>query len=120
MHTIVKLVEITPRWSFGVLVWEISTLGGCPYPGIAIERLHDLLTIQGYRMSRPTGCPRSLYEIMTFCWHIEPSQRPNFVALVRWLTDRLNNITVKNETINLEETDDIFINDAALSQETEV
>ena len=46
-------------WSFGILVWEIVTLGGSPYPGIPLERLFDLLK-QGYRMERPVNCTDSM------------------------------------------------------------
>eukprot|EP00061_Rhincodon_typus_P012027 g37478.t1 len=42
-------------WSFGILLWEIVTLGGNPYPGIAPERLFNLLKT-GYRMERPENC----------------------------------------------------------------
>lgn len=42
-------------WSFGILAWEIVTLGGSPYPGIPLERLFDLLK-QGFRMERPVNC----------------------------------------------------------------
>ena len=43
-------------WSYGVLLWEIVTLGAAPYPGVPPERLIPLLGA-GYRMNRPTDCP---------------------------------------------------------------
>jgi fibroblast growth factor receptor 4 len=39
-------------WSYGVLLWELLTLGIAPYPGIAIQNLFSLLQL-GYRMENP-------------------------------------------------------------------
>jgi len=46
-------------WSFGVLLWELSTLGANPYPGISPERLYRLLKT-GYRMEKPDNCSQQL------------------------------------------------------------
>ena len=42
-------------WSYGVLLWEMVTLGNAPYPGVPPERLFPLL-LAGYRMNKPKHC----------------------------------------------------------------
>ncbi|GAB1604719.1 proto-oncogene tyrosine-protein kinase receptor Ret-like [Argonauta hians] len=74
-------------WSFGVLLWEIITMGANPYPGIPPERLFSLLKT-GYRMDRPENCTDEIYAIMQKCWKTEPAQRPSFGDLADIL-DRL-------------------------------
>ncbi|PNJ23558.1 FGFR3 isoform 8 [Pongo abelii] len=78
-------------WSFGVLLWEIFTLGGSPYPGIPVEELFKLLK-EGHRMDKPANCTHDLYMIMRECWHAAPSQRPTFKQLVEDL-DRVLTVT---------------------------
>lgn len=68
-------------WSFGVLVWEIVTFGGSPYPGIPVENLYGLLK-SGYRMKRPINCDRELYQLMLNCWNEFADKRPTFPELV--------------------------------------
>jgi fibroblast growth factor receptor 3 len=42
-----------------VLLWEIFTLGGSPYPGIPVEELFKLLK-EGHRMDKPANCTHDL------------------------------------------------------------
>ncbi|XP_078508908.1 fibroblast growth factor receptor 4 isoform X1 [Lissotriton helveticus] len=85
-------------WSFGVLTWEIFTLGGSPYPGIPVEELFKLLR-EGHRMDKPSNCTHELYMLMRECWHAAPSQRPTFKQLVETL-DRIL-VTVAEEYLDL-------------------
>ncbi|XP_033101286.1 tyrosine kinase receptor Cad96Ca-like, partial [Anneissia japonica] len=39
-------------WSFGVLLWEIITIGSYPYPGMSSKRLISDLQ-KGFRMPKP-------------------------------------------------------------------
>ncbi|XP_029335183.1 fibroblast growth factor receptor 2 isoform X9 [Mus caroli] len=86
-------------WSFGVLMWEIFTLGGSPYPGIPVEELFKLLK-EGHRMDKPTNCTNELYMMMRDCWHAVPSQRPTFKQLVEDL-DRILTLTTNEEYLDL-------------------
>ncbi|XP_036163514.1 fibroblast growth factor receptor 2 isoform X5 [Myotis myotis] len=86
-------------WSFGVLMWEIFTLGGSPYPGIPVEELFKLLK-EGHRMDKPANCTNELYMMMRDCWHAVPSQRPTFKQLVEDL-DRVLTLTTNEEYLDL-------------------
>ncbi|XP_037056259.1 LOW QUALITY PROTEIN: proto-oncogene tyrosine-protein kinase ROS [Peromyscus leucopus] len=64
-------------WSFGILVWEILTLGHQPYP--AHSNLDVLNYVQdGGRLEPPRNCPDDLWNLMSQCWAQEPDQRPTF------------------------------------------
>ncbi|XP_016843934.1 tyrosine kinase receptor Cad96Ca isoform X2 [Nasonia vitripennis] len=68
-------------WSFGVLIWEIVTLGSTPYPGLAAAEVMRRIK-EGYRLDRPEHCKRELYNIMYYCWDKDPACRPSFTELV--------------------------------------
>ncbi|XP_058422820.1 proto-oncogene tyrosine-protein kinase ROS isoform X2 [Diceros bicornis minor] len=64
-------------WSFGILIWEILTLGHQPYPAHSnLDVLHYVQT--GGRLEPPRNCPDDLWNLMTQCWAQEPDQRPTF------------------------------------------
>eukprot|EP00058_Branchiostoma_floridae_P020357 XP_002605847.1 hypothetical protein BRAFLDRAFT_90834 [Branchiostoma floridae] len=47
-------------WGFGVVLWEIATLGGTPYPEVCgYETLVTRLR-RGYRLQKPNGCSDEL------------------------------------------------------------
>ncbi|XP_051945619.1 fibroblast growth factor receptor 2 isoform X5 [Xyrauchen texanus] len=86
-------------WSFGVLMWEIFTLGGSPYPGIPVEELFKLLK-EGHRMDMPANCTNELYMMMKDCWHAMSSHRPTFKQLVEDL-DRILTLATNEEYLDL-------------------
>ncbi|KAL6101359.1 fgfr2 [Pungitius sinensis] len=86
-------------WSFGVLMWEIFTLGGSPYPGIPVEELFKLLK-EGHRMDKPGNCTNELYMMMKDCWHAISSHRPTFKQLVEDL-DRILSLNTNEEYLDL-------------------
>ena len=54
-------------WSFGVLMYEIWSLGHKPFEGQTNRQVVNLIDT-GYRLSPPPGCPREVYQIMVECW----------------------------------------------------
>ncbi|PIK43187.1 putative tyrosine-protein kinase, partial [Apostichopus japonicus] len=67
-------------WSFGIVLWEIYTLGGIPFAGMpAVEVVNR--TKAGYRMPQPEGCPMDIYKVMAECWQESPQQDQTFLRL---------------------------------------
>ncbi|XP_065843848.1 fibroblast growth factor receptor-like isoform X2 [Oscarella lobularis] len=93
--------ELSDVWSFGIVCWEIATLGGTPYPGVPIDRLGRLLSDakSNYRMSRPKNCPEILKDLMKSCWEFEPSNRPTFAAILETIQDSVKERSQNAETI---------------------
>ncbi|NXT58093.1 CSF1R factor, partial [Pluvianellus socialis] len=65
-------------WSYGILLWEIFSLGKSPYPGMVVNSKFYSMVKQGYQMARPDFAPLEMYSIMQACWSLEPTQRPTF------------------------------------------
>uniref|UniRef100_A0AAX7W5X8 receptor protein-tyrosine kinase n=1 Tax=Astatotilapia calliptera TaxID=8154 RepID=A0AAX7W5X8_ASTCA len=68
-------------WSYGILLWEIFSLGGTPYPGMVVDSSFYNKIKSGYRMSKPEHAPHDVYEMMMKCWNSEPEKRPSFLGL---------------------------------------
>ncbi|XP_011198952.3 tyrosine-protein kinase receptor torso [Bactrocera dorsalis] len=73
-------------WSYGILLYEIVTLGGTPYPSIPTHRLLHLLKT-GYRMEKPRNCGPEFYNLMYACWNVNPGERPTFSEIIKILED---------------------------------
>ncbi|XP_016135863.1 vascular endothelial growth factor receptor 1-like [Sinocyclocheilus grahami] len=76
-------------WSYGVLLWEIFSLGASPYPGLNIDEEFCHRLKQGTRMCPPEYSTPEIYSIMMTCWENNPEDRPCFSVLVEILGDLL-------------------------------
>ncbi|XP_055340929.1 uncharacterized protein LOC129590002 [Paramacrobiotus metropolitanus] len=75
-------------WSFGVLVWEIFSLGAKPYEAMFAAMDFTCAALWGYlnagcRLPVPTLLPEKLQEMVKMCWEFKPEQRPSFRELLR-------------------------------------
>ncbi|GAB6022635.1 hypothetical protein CHUAL_006730 [Chamberlinius hualienensis] len=74
----------TDVWSFGVLLWEVMSLGFMPYPGRGNQEVMQLVT-SGGRLEPPPNCPGPVHQIMMQCWNAVPDERPNFLTILERL-----------------------------------
>uniref|UniRef100_A0AAR2JQR7 Tyrosine-protein kinase n=1 Tax=Pygocentrus nattereri TaxID=42514 RepID=A0AAR2JQR7_PYGNA len=78
-------------WAFGVLMWEIYTLGRMPYERMNNTEIVDKVAA-GYRLYRPQMANDRIYSVMTTCWHEKADERPTFQDLVIIIQDVLDNL----------------------------
>lgn len=87
-------------WSYGILLWEIFSLGNTPYPGIQVGSTFYKMIQDGYRMTEPEFAPIEIYEVMRWCWSADPLKRPTFKKLVE-RTELLLSEATKHDYLNL-------------------
>ncbi|XP_063408823.1 uncharacterized protein LOC134692303 [Mytilus trossulus] len=72
--------ELSDVWSFGIVMWEIFSLGETPYPGLQSREVPGKIK-QGYKMKKPEYCDDTFYKVMLKCWHYDPRKRSGFEQL---------------------------------------
>ncbi|KAH7709571.1 Protein F09A5.2 [Aphelenchoides avenae] len=87
-------------WNFGVLLYEIFSMGGVPYSRVDPNQMLSYLEAD-QRLEKPERCPaeiydsRITYEIMTQCWHMDSQKRPLFEHIrnaLGMILDRRSNL----------------------------
>ncbi|KAF1477961.1 Receptor-type tyrosine-protein kinase FLT3, partial [Eudyptula minor novaehollandiae] len=76
-------------WSYGILLWEIFSLGVNPYPGIQVDTNFYKLIQSGFKMDRPYYATKDVYRVMQSCWALDSRKRPSFSWLVSSLACQL-------------------------------
>ncbi|CAG2170716.1 unnamed protein product, partial [Oppiella nova] len=76
-------------WAYGVVLYEMVTLGAQPYQGCSNETVLQNV-IKGYRLPEPENCPKKLWKIMQFCWRKHPKARPSFNEITEFLLPTAN------------------------------
>ncbi|XP_048022237.1 macrophage colony-stimulating factor 1 receptor isoform X3 [Megalobrama amblycephala] len=76
-------------WSYGVLLWEIFSLGMSPYPNVVIDAQFYKMIKDGYHMPQPDFAPHEMYTMMKKCWSLEPTERPTFADIREFIANLL-------------------------------
>jgi serine/threonine protein kinase len=80
--------EKSDVWAFGVLMFEVFSLGQDPYNGIESNQLLEFLR-NGERMKSPELATTEMYELMCNCWEENLERRPTFEQIAVKLRDVL-------------------------------
>ncbi|CAJ0942821.1 unnamed protein product, partial [Mesorhabditis belari] len=75
-------------WSYGILLYEMFTLGGQPYPSVEGKDVYQKV-FDGERNRQPEYAHDDLYNLMQQCWEFDPDKRPLFTDCVQRLKDHL-------------------------------
>ncbi|CAD6187410.1 unnamed protein product [Caenorhabditis auriculariae] len=79
-------------WSYGVLLWELFSLGEVPYADIQTTDLLEHLR-SGQRLSQPAFCPEEIFAVMSLCWKWDAGHRPTFQEICQTLATMLESAT---------------------------
>lgn len=112
-------------WAYGILLWEIFSLGVTPYPGMKVDHTFYSMIERGFKMECPYYANESVYGMMCKCWALDPCNRPSFSKLVSFMSDQL---TDREEKIYHNMLDKIssdyqntptIVNNSALTKQSE-
>uniref|UniRef100_A0A8K9WMW4 Protein tyrosine kinase 7a n=1 Tax=Oncorhynchus mykiss TaxID=8022 RepID=A0A8K9WMW4_ONCMY len=77
----------TDVWSFGVLMWEVFSLGELPHAALDHDKVLEELREGRGKLPLPQGCPSRVYKLMTRCWAPSPKDRSCFSDIVSALSE---------------------------------
>ncbi|CAJ0931349.1 unnamed protein product, partial [Mesorhabditis belari] len=89
-------------WSFGVLLWEVFSLGNAPFVDLPNDEAVHMAVAAGKMPAQPALASNHVYNRMRSCWRKEPGDRPNFEELKESSFDRYEK-SHDNPTFTFEE-----------------
>ena len=102
-------------WSYGVVLWEMYSMGCTPYGGMSNFNVKQLVE-QGERLKAPEGCPENMYVVMRACWNKDHQQRPDFCEIFENLLEIKRNAFSPNSDYytgtDMSDQADIYLSDA--------
>ena len=82
-------------WSYGVVLHEMYTHGDRPYSEWDNARVVQEVGA-GYRLPRPHGCPKTMYDVMVQCW-AQSGERPEFGEVLGMMSSVERKISVRGK-----------------------
>ncbi|XP_078281259.1 ephrin type-A receptor 8 isoform X2 [Rhinoraja longicauda] len=87
-----KFSSASDVWSYGVVMWEVTSYGERPYWNMTNRDVIKSVE-EGYRLPAPMGCPAALHQLMLDCWQNDRNERPKFIQIVSVLDKLIRNPT---------------------------
>lgn len=111
-----KFDSKSDAWSFGIVLYEMMTLGAQPYIGLSNDEVLNYIGMSRKIIKKPECCSSYWYKIMKMCWRYTPRERPTFAQLVHLLalnaspdfrskSHVINDVNAEVEALDLEEID---------------
>ncbi|XP_072049863.1 uncharacterized protein [Amphiura filiformis] len=96
-------------FSFGVLCWELVTMGSHPWGGYKGSEVIKMV-LHGQRLEKPDHCSVEMYDvIMASCWQDNPARRPGFANLKQQLQVMLANAEAVISTTQFDTSDYVYL-----------
>ncbi|XP_037787958.1 vascular endothelial growth factor receptor 3-like isoform X1 [Penaeus monodon] len=76
-------------WAYGIVLWEIFSLGSTPYPGMSVTTDFIDKLINGLRNEKPKCAKDTEYNLMLACWEHDPLSRPTYSEIIHQLQEVL-------------------------------
>lgn len=93
-------------WSFGILLFEMATLGEAPFAEIPVNELLQFHQ-RGKSLKKPPNCSNTLYSIIKACCQWKDQDRPSLAEVSRKLTSAEKSASDKvlkvPPTVNIEQ-----------------
>lgn len=77
-----KFTTKSDVWSYGIVLYEMLTLGEQPYAGLANEEVFHHVVVDRRVSRKPQQCHQFWHSIMQATWQYDPRDRPLFQQIV--------------------------------------
>ncbi|XP_042345302.1 tyrosine-protein kinase STYK1b [Plectropomus leopardus] len=93
-------------WSFGILLYEMATLGEAPFAEISVNELLQFHQ-RGKSLKKPSNCSNTLYSVIKSCCQWKDQDRPTLAEMSRKLVSGEKSASDKvlkaSGTVNIEQ-----------------
>ncbi|TKR94860.1 hypothetical protein L596_009094 [Steinernema carpocapsae] len=96
-------------WSFGILLYEIVTLGMLPYAGLDSGELFDYIVVNRMTIKKPDNCSDVWFGLMKKCWKYDARRRPTFFHIVHYLIPHLKSEEFEAVSIAKNDPEELFV-----------